>query len=175
MIIKRIVIYTIGIYALLLAFFSYQVHHFSHCLLPSHTDAIIVVTGQGGRIGAGEKLLQQYSCPLFISGVGQQVPATDIVKNASIIPHVVLGHFAKNTAENGQEIARWVSQYYLKSVIVISHNYHLPRLLLYLENIPNFTIYPHPIAAYLSTTRFFVEMHKYYYALMCLNFNKIII
>lgn len=164
MIIKRIFIFIICIYLILLGFFAYQVHHFSHCALPAQVNAIIVVTGQMGRIDAGEQLLQRYHCPLFISGVGQQVPATDIVKNASIIPQVVLGHFAKNTAENGLEIARWVSQYPLKSVIVISHNYHLPRLLLYLENIPNLTIYPYPITAYLTTTRFFVEMHKYYYA-----------
>lgn len=165
MIIKRFLFFIIGVYTLLLAFFAYQVHRFAQCPLPPKADAIIVVTGQMGRIEAGEKLLQQYHCPLFISGVGQQVPATDIVKTQAIIPRVVLGHFARNTAENGLEISKWVSMYHLKSMVVISHNYHLPRLLLYLEGIPNLTIYPYAVTAYLSTGRFFAEMHKYYYAL----------
>ena len=162
--IKHALVYVISIYTVFLAFFAYQVHHFSHCPLPSRIDAIVVVTGQTGRIEAGERLLKEYPCPLFISGVGHQVQITDIVKNPKIVPLVVLGHFAKNTLENGQEIAQWVNQYHLQSVIVVSHNYHLPRLLLYLEKIPNLTIYPYAITAYLSTGRFLIEMHKYYYA-----------
>jgi uncharacterized SAM-binding protein YcdF (DUF218 family) len=150
---------------ILLAFFAYQVHRFSHCPLPAHVDAIVVVTGQMGRIEAGEQLVQQYHCPLFISGVGQQVQVTDIVKIPRVMPHVILGHFAKNTAENGQEITQWVHDYRLQSMIVISHNYHLPRLLLYLEKTPNLTIYPYAVTTYLSTGRFLAEMHKYYYAL----------
>jgi uncharacterized SAM-binding protein YcdF (DUF218 family) len=168
--IRRILVCVIAVYGALLAFFSYQVHLFSHCPLPAHTDAVIVVTGQIGRIEAGEKLLQQYQCPLFISGVGSQVQVTDVVKTPAVILRVVLGHHAKNTAENGQEIEGWVQHYRLQSMIVISHNYHLPRLLLYLESIPNLTIYPHAVTAYLSTGRFLIEMHKYYYSLFHLIF-----
>lgn len=176
MTIKRILVCVISVYAVLLVFFAHQVHLFSHCSLPLQIDAIVVVTGQTGRIEAGERLLQHYHhCPLFISGVGHQVPATDIVKTSKVIPRVILGHRAKNTAENGQEIAKWVQRYRLQSMIVISHNYHLPRLLLYLEKIPNLTIYPYAITAYLSTGRFLAEMHKYYYALVSLNLNKLII
>lgn len=163
--IKRALVCIISIYLLLLAFFTYQVHRFSLCHLPLHIDSIVVVTGQIGRIEAGERLLEQYHCPLFISGVGQQVQITDVVKQHALTSRVVLGHFAKNTAENGQEITQWVAHYHLKSMIIISHNYHLPRLLLYLKTIPNLTIYPYAITAYLSTGRFLAEMHKYYYAL----------
>lgn len=167
MTIKRVLVCILTTYAILLVFFAYQVHLFSHCSLPLKVDGVVVVTGQMGRIEAGEQLLQQYDCPLFISGVGQQVQATDIVRTSEIIARVVLGHFAKNTAENGQEIAQWIRHYRLQSIIVISHNYHLPRLLLYLEKIPNLIIYPYAVTAYyLSSGRFLLEMHKYYYSLI---------
>lgn len=168
MAIKTVLACIVGAYGVLFAFFACQVHRFSHCSLPPQVDAIVVVTGQIGRIGAGKQLLQEYHCPLFISGVGEQVQITDIVKNPSIISRTVLGHFAKNTEENGQEIAEWVRLYHLNSMIVISHNYHLPRLLLHLKKIPHITIYPYAITAYLSTGRFLTEMHKYYYALFSL-------
>lgn len=164
MIIKRILVWIFIVYAILLTYFTYQVHLFSQCLLPSKVDSVVVVTGQAGRIEAGEELAQKYQCPLFISGVGQSVPVTDIVKTAAILPQVVLGHYAKNTAENGQEIGQWARRYHLQSMIVISHNYHLPRLLLHLKSVPNLKIYPYAITAYLSTGRFFMEMHKYYYS-----------
>lgn len=168
MTIKRVLVFIITVYAVLLAFFAYQVHLFSHCSLPKQVDSVVVVTGQVGRIEAGEQLQQQYACPLFISGVGQQVQVSDIVKTAALASRVVLGHAAKNTVENGEEIAQWVCYYRLKSMIIISHNYHLPRLLLHLENIPNLIIYPYAITAYVSTGRFLVEMHKYYYSLILL-------
>ena len=166
MIIRRLLVFVISLYLVLVAFFTYQIHRLSASHLPLQVDAIIVVTGQSGRIEAGEKLLTQYPCPLLISGAGAQVKKEDIFKNTSILSRIILGHFAKNTAENGQEIKQWIQQYNLQSIIIISHNYHLPRLLLYLEKTPHIIIYPYAISARLSTGRFFAEMHKYYYSIL---------
>lgn|GEM_PF-3608057 len=165
MIIGRLLFSIITFYTILVGFFTYQIHRLSLSHLPLEVDAIIVVTGQAGRIEAGEQLLEKYPCPLLISGAGEQVKAKEVVKNTLLIPRVILGHFAKNTLENGKEIKEWIKNYSFKSMIVISHNYHLPRLLLYLEHIPGITIYPYAVTAPLSTGRFLAEMHKYYYSL----------
>ncbi len=155
----------IGYYLLLIFIFAYQVYKPSCLPNPQNPpSAIIVATGQGGRIKAGECLAQQYHCPLFISGAGYKVRAGEIIKNFNLISRVFLGYDAKNTEQNGLEITKWVKEFQLMSIVVVSHNYHLPRLLLYLRHIPKLMIYFYPVRAPLSSWRFIMEMHKYYFA-----------
>ncbi len=99
-------------------------------------DAIVVVTGGNGRVGAGVALLQLDRAPkLFISGVGRGVRVSDVLHQSDIpadvaaiyTPKIWLGHQATNTVENGTEIAAWTKEQGVKDIILVSSSYHLPR------------------------------------------------
>lgn len=99
-------------------------------------DAIVVVTGGQGRVGAGIALLQLDRAPrLFISGVGKGVRVQDVLREAGIppevgaifTPRIVLGYMATNTYENGHETAEWTKAEKVLNVILVSSSYHLPR------------------------------------------------
>ena len=100
-------------------------------------DAIVVVTGGSGRIAAAMALLDAGRAPqLFISGVGRGVTLADLlreggediaVRNDLLACCVTLGHMATNTYENGREVGEWAAQNNIKSIILVSSNYHLRR------------------------------------------------
>ena len=99
-------------------------------------DAIVVVTGGNGRVGAGVALLQLNRAPkLFISGVGKGVRVSDVLRQSGIpvevsvvyAPKISLGYSATNTVENGTEIAEWTKEQGVKDIILVSSSYHLTR------------------------------------------------
>jgi uncharacterized SAM-binding protein YcdF (DUF218 family) len=127
-----------------------------------HGDAVVVVTGGSGRVGAGVALLQLGRAPkLFISGVGKGVRVQDVLREASVptdisviyAPKIWLGHQATNTVENGTEIAAWAKDQKVSDIILVSSSYHLPRAQLeVLMAAPNLHITP--FAVDLETTNY---------------------
>lgn len=103
-----------------------------------NTDAIIVLTGGRNRITEGINLLNQKRAPvLFISGVSQDVKIGDLEQKLSIYAddesQIVLGYKATNTIENASEVAEWIKQNDIKSVRLVTSNYHIPRSIAELE------------------------------------------
>jgi len=87
---------------------------------PTNYDAIIVLTGDSGRINAGHKLLAKTVAPwLYISGVG----------GGEITPsnNVTYGREATDTYGNATEIAGWVKSDGLKNILLVTSNYHIYR------------------------------------------------
>ena len=102
---------------------------------PRHADALVVLTGGADRISdATELLASGLADRLLITGVN---PATSPESLARRLPRlrslveccVTLGYQALDTAGNAAETAAWVRANHVRSLIVVTSNYHMPRAL----------------------------------------------
>ncbi len=133
-----------------LVLFAWQINHFS---TPENekTDAIIVLTGGRNRITEAVKLYEAgKGSRLFISGVDKDISLNNIVStqqvNLSNFNNVDLGHDASNTVENAQETRDWVNKNNIKSIRLVTSNYHILRSLLeFREFNPQLKIIIHPV------------------------------
>ena len=128
-------------------------------LLPTHaedtnrrTDAIVVLTGGGGRIAAGLDLLAAgLAQKLFVSGVGPAVDVQELFRvsqrpQAELECCVVLGYKANSTFGNAIETAGWMRDNGLHSLRLVTAAYHMPRSLLQFRRaMPDLEIIPHPV------------------------------
>ncbi|MBS40425.1 MAG: hypothetical protein CMM83_01660 [Rhodospirillales bacterium] len=119
---------------------------------PLKTDSIIVLTGGSGRLEVGLDLLSKgYANYLFISGVARGVDVKELLKLVSRKPNefaccIAIGYRADNTAGNAIETSIWMSKSQLKSLRLVTANYHMPRSLLeFRRAMPKIQIVPHPV------------------------------
>lgn len=108
-----------------------------------HTDAIVVLTGGRNRIAEAIKILNEDMAEhLFISGVEKHTSMPDIARSLQteiLSPEKIeLGYNASNTIENAREIKEWIEKNNIKSIRLITSNYHTPRSLAELKayNLP---------------------------------------
>lgn len=99
------------------------------------TEAIIVLTGGRNRIPEATKLYNLgLADKMFISGVNQKSSLRQIEnRNAISIKskdHVHLGLKARDTIGNAVETNEWLRQNNIKSIRLVTSNYHIPRSLL---------------------------------------------
>ncbi len=115
------------------------------------TDAIVVLTGGGERIGTGLDLLGNgFAKKLFISGANQQTAAPTIrnlrARSDLFDCCVVVGFEATDTAGNAIETAVWMQGEGYLSLRVVTAAYHMPRSILEFERaMPEMEIIPHPV------------------------------
>ncbi len=116
------------------------------------TDAIVVLTGGQLRLDTGIALLKQgRGRKLFVSGVHQGVDVEQILRLARESPDalrccIVLGHEATDTRGNARETALWVAAESLRSIRLVTANYHLPRSLIeFTRAMPGVRVVPHPV------------------------------
>jgi uncharacterized SAM-binding protein YcdF (DUF218 family) len=115
----------------------------------SKADAIVVLTGGGGRLELGLELFARGDAPqLFISGVDRGVDKTALLQNRQLNGKtldccITLGHNADNTFGNATETARWMQSKGFTSLYIVTANYHMPRSLVeFRETLPNAKITP---------------------------------
>jgi uncharacterized SAM-binding protein YcdF (DUF218 family) len=113
----------------------------------ARTDAIIVLTGGKNRIEAGLSLLQEKrSDKLFISGVNKETTLADLVGGRDVPCCITLGYRAEDTIGNADEARDWVRENDIRSIRLVTSNYHMARARLEFDRaIPDLTIYDHPI------------------------------
>ncbi len=98
-------------------------------------DAIVVLTGGGGRLELGLRLLSSgEAAKLFISGVDPGVDKTALLQGrqidaATLDCCITLGHSANDTFGNATETARWMASEGYTSLYIVTANYHMPRSL----------------------------------------------
>jgi uncharacterized SAM-binding protein YcdF (DUF218 family) len=116
------------------------------------TDAIVVLTGSVGRIQEGIELFQQGKAKyLYISGVNPRVTKEALFKNSKLNPQileccVIIEHEAKDTEGNARETAKWVQEKGLRSLRLVTADYHVRRSLLQFRSyLPDLMIVAHPI------------------------------
>ncbi len=116
------------------------------------TDAIIVLTGGQNRIDTGLNLLADKKAKrLFISGVDPRVKAEDLVAlwkgtDKSVLCCLTLGYLAANTTANAEESLAWVKDNKIKSIRLVTSNYHMARSSMeFRQAMPDMEILKHPV------------------------------
>ena len=138
------------------------------------TDAIIVLTGATNRIDEGIKLLsEEKSEKLFISGVNKEID--DIRKITTFegnIPCCVeLGYKAENTSENATETHEWILDKNIKTIRLVTSNYHMMRSMLeFRKTLPDIKIIPHPVVP-----KDFAAWKKEFWPITFSEYNKTIL
>ena len=120
------------------------------------TDGIVVLTGGSDRLREGLRLLAEGKAKrLLISGVSREAALPDLL-NAAGAPVglsqplidccIAIGYRAGNTAGNASETAEWAAANGLRSLRLVTADYHMPRSLLeFLHAMPGVLIVPHPV------------------------------
>ncbi|MBK9563170.1 MAG: YdcF family protein [Micavibrio sp.] len=118
-----------------------------------HSDAIIVLTGGKDRIETGLDLFAEELAPeLFITGVHDDVTQAEILARytgAKPLPEccMVLGYKANSTTENASETKEWMAGKNIKTIRLVTANYHMPRAVLeFRAALPGVKIITHPIS-----------------------------
>lgn len=113
------------------------------------TQAIVALTGGSDRIETAIQLLEDGKADnLLISGVNKKVLPNEILHRIPehIVPKVTLGYLAETTAENAEEIAIWIKNKHIDSILLVTSFYHMPRSIFeILKQSPNLSIIPHPV------------------------------
>ncbi|MDE2017768.1 MAG: YdcF family protein, partial [Hyphomicrobiales bacterium] len=103
---------------------------------PAHADAAVALTGGAGRIAAAMDLLADGRVGrLLVSGVNKSVTKASFAKarpgeTALVECCVDLGYGARNTRGNAAEAAAWAVGRGVKSVVVVTSAWHMPRTMM---------------------------------------------
>jgi uncharacterized SAM-binding protein YcdF (DUF218 family) len=143
---------------------------------PRHADAIVVLTGGPDRIEVALHLLAEDAADrLLISGAGEKTDFAVLANRAGIDPasleqRITMGHAAHSTRGNALETAAWVREYDIRSLLVVTSWFHMPRALVELRRaVPAVTVHPYPVGrpdaeglAHVNLIRHVIgEYHKY--------------
>lgn len=146
----------------------------------SHADAIVVLTGGPERVDVALRLLAGGAADrLLVSGAGEKTDATVLVHLAGMDPApltqmITMGHAAQTTRGNALETASWAREQGVRTLLVVTTWFHMPRALVELRRVmPNLTLLPYPVGQPRadelvrgSAARLLVgEYHKYLAAL----------
>jgi uncharacterized SAM-binding protein YcdF (DUF218 family) len=123
---------------------------------PPVSDGIVVLTGGAGRVELALRLLAEgRSQQLLVSGTGPGDVGA-IVARAGLdaglsarLPaeRITLGRGARTTRGNAIETADWVAAHGIRSLIVVTSGYHLPRAMVELRRTlpPGVAMHPVPL------------------------------
>jgi uncharacterized SAM-binding protein YcdF (DUF218 family) len=97
------------------------------------TDAVIVPTGGAGRIARGLEVLDQgLAGRMLVSGVDPEVRPSEFAAEFGVSPQemeccVTLGFAAVDTRSNAAETAKWVAQNEVRSLRLVTTDWHMRR------------------------------------------------
>ena len=113
----------------------------------SITDGIAIFTGGKTRLNVALDLFQQKKARyLLISGVNPESTLPQTVEQMADKSQITLGYDALDTLGNAEETTAWALTHHIKTLRLITSNYHMPRSLLELRHLlPEIDIIPHPV------------------------------
>jgi uncharacterized SAM-binding protein YcdF (DUF218 family) len=121
---------------------------------PIHADGIVALTGGSERISEAVELLAQgFAGRLLVTGVNQAITGNEI---ARLTPRFVdefgccvdLGYEAQNTEGNALEAQRWARAHNMRSLIVVTSAYHMPRALAEIAHVlPGVALVAYPVVS----------------------------
>ena len=97
------------------------------------SDAVVVLTGGGGRIGRGLEALEKGRARrLLVSGVDREVRPGEFQAEYEVPPAlmaccVTLGFESVDTRSNAQEAAGWIADNKFRSVRLVTTDWHMRR------------------------------------------------
>jgi uncharacterized SAM-binding protein YcdF (DUF218 family) len=118
---------------------------------PPAADGIVALTGGAERVETALRLLEAGRARLLlISGVGGAADFRQLARRAGVEDdlraRVTLGRTAASTRGNAAETAEWVRANDIRSLIVVTAGYHMPRALAELSRtLPGVSLYPAPV------------------------------
>ncbi|MGE0222355.1 MAG: YdcF family protein [Acetobacteraceae bacterium] len=121
-------------------------------VLPPIADGIVALTGGAGRIETAFALLADRRAErLLISGIGGNTDLASLAHRGGVDParfadRVTLGRNAASTHGNAVETAAWARQHSIRSLIVVTAYYHMPRTMTeFAQAMPEIRLYPYPV------------------------------
>jgi uncharacterized SAM-binding protein YcdF (DUF218 family) len=121
--------------------------------LPAHTDGIVAFTGGPERVETALRLLSRGRADrLLLSGIGGGAELAELAHRADVDPtplgpRVTLGRNATTTRGNAMETAAWARANGIRSLLVVTAAYHMPRAITELERtLPEVALYPMPVS-----------------------------
>ena len=96
-------------------------------------EAVVVLTGGNGRIARGlEVLRRDLAGKMFVSGVDREVRPHEFaiehrVSDKLMRCCVALGFESVDTRSNAQEIARWAAKERVRSIRLVTNDWHMRR------------------------------------------------
>jgi uncharacterized SAM-binding protein YcdF (DUF218 family) len=134
-----------------LAAFILQLDRYAPNPVP-HADGIVALTGGAERINEAVELLNSGAAArLLVTGVNQSTTSHEIARLTPRFAEefnccIDLGYAALNTAGNALETQRWVRSHEMKSLIVVTSAFHMPRALAEIGNaLPGVPLFPYPV------------------------------
>lgn len=132
------------------------------------TDAIVVLTGSSGRIPRALSALRQGMAPrMLVTGVYQEVRPKEFAAEYDVSPRlmeccVTLGFAALDTRGNARETAAWVAEHKVRSLRLVTSDWHMRRAATELAGkLPaDTTIVPDAVRSQPSLWILFLEYHK---------------
>ena len=130
--------------------FNYHINNYKSDK-KTHTDAIIALTGGKNRITEAAQLLQSgLAKRMFISGVQKDISLNEISRiqkvDISQKGKIELENRSTNTIENAIETGDWIRKNNIKSIRLVTSNYHIPRSMEEFQSQnPKIKIIPHPV------------------------------
>ena len=132
------------------------------------TDAIVVPTGSGGRIPRGLALLRQGTAQkMLVTGVDQEVKPREFAVEYKVPARlmeccVTLGFSALDTRGNARETARWATENEVRSIRLVTSDWHMRRAARELERaLPQgTTLMRDAVRTEPSLWTLFLEYHK---------------
>jgi uncharacterized SAM-binding protein YcdF (DUF218 family) len=119
---------------------------------PARADGIVALTGGSGRVETALRLLVEGRARIaLLSGIGGGAELTQLAHRAGLDPaplgnRVTLGRNATSTRGNATETAAWARENGVRSLIVVTAGYHMPRALTELAHaMPDVALYPVPV------------------------------
>jgi uncharacterized SAM-binding protein YcdF (DUF218 family) len=146
----------IAVLGVVLAFatgFAWFVHRAeSPGMAPPHTDGIVAFTGGPDRVETALRLLAEGRADrLLLSGIGGGAELAELAHRAGVDPRplatrVTIDRSATTTRGNAAETAAWARDNGIRSLLVVTASYHMPRALTELARaLPEATLYPLPV------------------------------
>jgi uncharacterized SAM-binding protein YcdF (DUF218 family) len=119
---------------------------------PPQADGIVALTGGADRVETALRLLAAGRAgKLLLSGIGGNAELATLAHRAGVDPapiavRVTLGRNATTTRGNADETAAWARENAIRSLIVVTASYHMPRALAEIGRAaPDLTLYPLPV------------------------------
>jgi uncharacterized SAM-binding protein YcdF (DUF218 family) len=105
------------------------------------SDAVVVLTGGGGRIGRGLEALQKgWARRMLVSGVDREVRPGEFQAEYRVPPALMaccieLGFQSVDTRSNARETAGWIAAHRFRSVRLVTTDWHMLRAAMELDRL----------------------------------------